>query len=73
MCRKTLEEGLNEGFYTPPSLQGSVMYPSNGGGNNWGQLREDGRQFVVVAAGGHWSALSPPGDYIVAYALPVAD
>jgi quinoprotein glucose dehydrogenase len=34
------------------------------------QLRPDGRQFVVVAAGGHWSGGSPPGDYLIAYALP---
>lgn len=33
----------------------------------------DGRQFVVVSAGGHaWSPL-PKGDYIVAFALPVSD
>ena len=32
------------------------------------RLREDGRQFVVVAAGGHgWSE---PGDAVVAFALP---
>lgn len=30
----------------------------------------DGKQFVVVAAGGHWSGGSPPGDHILAYALP---
>ena len=29
-----------------------------------------GRQFVVVAAGGHWSGGSPPGDYLMAFALP---
>ncbi|HAT28263.1 MAG TPA: hypothetical protein DCS89_14690, partial [Gammaproteobacteria bacterium] len=34
------------------------------------QLNENGRQFVVVAAGGHWAGGSPPGDYIVAFALP---
>ncbi|MEP5764761.1 MAG: pyrroloquinoline quinone-dependent dehydrogenase [Halieaceae bacterium] len=31
-----------------------------------------GRQFVVIAAGGHWSGGSPPGDYIIAFALPEA-
>ncbi len=30
----------------------------------------DNRQFVVVAAGGHWSGGTPPGDYIMAFALP---
>jgi quinoprotein glucose dehydrogenase len=34
------------------------------------QIRPDGRQFVVVAAGGHWAGGSPPGDHIIAYALP---
>ena len=36
------------------------------------QIRPDGRQFVVIAAGGHWSGGSPPGDYLIAYALPEA-
>ena len=30
----------------------------------------DGRQFVVIAAGGHWAGLNPPGDHLVAFALP---
>ena len=34
------------------------------------QLEEGGRQYVVVAAGGHWSGGSPPGDYLIAFALP---
>lgn len=29
-----------------------------------------GRQFIVIAAGGHYAVQSRPGDYIVAYALP---
>ncbi len=33
----------------------------------------DNRQFVVVAAGGHWSGGAPAGDYIIAFALPRAD
>lgn len=31
-----------------------------------------GRQFVVIAAGGHFTSPSPPGDYLIAYALPAA-
>jgi quinoprotein glucose dehydrogenase len=34
-CRRTLGELRNEGIFTPPSLQGSVFYPSDFGGNNW--------------------------------------
>jgi quinoprotein glucose dehydrogenase len=35
-CAQRIRELLNEGLYTPPSLQGSVNFPSNAGGNNWG-------------------------------------
>jgi quinoprotein glucose dehydrogenase len=34
------------------------------------QVSANGRQFVVIAAGGHWGGGSPPGDYLVAFALP---
>ena len=34
------------------------------------RLREDGRQLVVVAAGGHGLIPTVPGDALVAYALP---
>ena len=32
-----------------------------------------GRQYVVIAAGGHFTSPSPPGDYLIAYALPEKD
>jgi quinoprotein glucose dehydrogenase len=35
-CRDRLGAIRNDGFYTPPSLGGSILYPSMGGGNNWG-------------------------------------
>ena len=34
------------------------------------QLRSNGKQYVVIAAGGHWSGGSPAGDYVIAYTLP---
>ena len=34
------------------------------------RLRPDGRQFVVIAAGGHQLLGSEPGDVIMAFALP---
>jgi quinoprotein glucose dehydrogenase len=48
-CRKTMAALTNEGFYTPPSVQGAVNYPSNGGGNNWGSpaIHPDSRIMVV--------------------------
>ena len=37
------------------------------------RLRPDGRQFLVVAPGGHVGIGSPLGDYVIAYALPSAE
>jgi quinoprotein glucose dehydrogenase len=34
-------------------------------------LGQDGRQYVVIAAGGHGAPIGPPlGDYLVAWAIP---
>jgi quinoprotein glucose dehydrogenase len=34
------------------------------------KLRSDGRQFLVIAAGGHVGMGSPLGDHVIAYTLP---
>ena len=34
------------------------------------RLRENGRQFVVIAAGGHSQMRTTRGDSVVAFALP---
>ena len=48
-CRRRLGELRNEGIYTPPSTEGSILYPSNGGGNNWGSPAvHPGEQTMVV-------------------------
>ena len=39
-------------------------------GREDGRLRPDGKQFLVIAPGGHIGLGSPLGDYVVAYALP---
>ena len=31
---------------------------------------EADRQFVVIAAGGHWAFGTPPSDHLIAFALP---
>ena len=35
-CKLQAKKFRSEGLYTPPSLQGSIHYPSAIGGNNWG-------------------------------------
>ena len=35
----------------------------------WTYQNKDGRQFVVIAAGGHWAVGSPASDHLIAFAL----
>jgi quinoprotein glucose dehydrogenase len=48
-CQKLLKEYQNDGIYTPPSIKGSINFPSNAGGNNWGSpaLHPDSSIMVV--------------------------
>ena len=48
-CRAAMEGLRNEGIFTPPSVQGTVVMPSNIGGAHWGGLAVDPvRQIAVV-------------------------
>ncbi|MGF9563141.1 glucose/quinate/shikimate family membrane-bound PQQ-dependent dehydrogenase [Neorhizobium sp. BT27B] len=44
--------------------------PAGGQATPMSYAVEDGRQFVVMVAGGHGSVGTKPGDYVIAYALP---
>ncbi len=35
-CRRQIESLRSEGMYTPPSTQGTIVFPSSAGGMNWG-------------------------------------
>jgi len=48
-CRKTYHGLRYEGPMTPPSVQGTLLYPGPGGGMNWGSVAVDEeRQLLVV-------------------------
>ncbi len=48
-CRTAIEGLRNESIFTPPSVQGSLMIPSNIGGAHWGGVAVDPvRQIAVV-------------------------
>ncbi len=48
-CRDRIEALRFDGMYTPPSLEGTVMYPGNAGGTNWGGIAVDpARQVAYV-------------------------
>jgi len=46
-CRDTIRAARHEGLYTPPSTQGTLIYPFTGGGTNWGGLSFDARRNVA--------------------------
>jgi quinoprotein glucose dehydrogenase len=48
-CREQLARPRNEGLYTPPSTSGSLIYPMNGGGVNWGGAAFDPVNQVLYA------------------------
>ena len=48
-CRELIGQYRSEGIYTPPSLEGTILYPSYVGGTNWGSLAFDSeRQWAIV-------------------------
>jgi quinoprotein glucose dehydrogenase len=48
-CRERLGKLRNEGIFTPPSLEGTLVLPSNIGGAHWGGVAVDpGRQLAIV-------------------------
>lgn len=48
-CRQTLAGLRNEGIFTPPSVQGTLIYPGNIGGSNWGGVSVDDSAGVLIA------------------------
>ncbi len=40
-CRDQISRLRSEGIFTPPSLQGTVIFPGNAGGTNWGSVAFD--------------------------------
>ena len=47
-CRAELATLRSEGLYTPPSMQGTLLYPSFAGGMNWGSAAFDSVHRLVV-------------------------
>ena len=48
-CKRAAKDLRNEGLYTPPSLEGSVHYPSAIGGANWGGPAVDASRNILIA------------------------
>ena len=49
VCREKLAAARNEGLYTPPSTQGTLLFPMTGGGVNWGGAAFDPVNQILYA------------------------
>jgi len=47
-CREKIAALRNEGIFTPPSLRGTLMFPGNAGGSNWGSVAIDPTRRLAV-------------------------
>jgi quinoprotein glucose dehydrogenase len=48
-CEEKLSGARNEGLYTPPSTQGTLVFPMTGGGVNWGGVAFDPVNQILYA------------------------
>jgi quinoprotein glucose dehydrogenase len=48
-CMEKIKASRWDGVFTPPSLQGSIAFPGNVGGVNWGSAAYDPARHVMVA------------------------
>jgi quinoprotein glucose dehydrogenase len=47
-CRAAIEPLRNDGMFTPPSLEGTLMFPGFGGGVNWGGMAWDRTRNLLI-------------------------
>lgn len=65
-CQRQLAQYRNDGVFTPPSLQGSVQFPSTMGGINWGGVAVDPQRKLMLVNQSHMAAvvqLVPRAEY----------
>src|SRR5262249_11875714 len=48
-CRDKLASLRNEGLFTPPSVRGTIAFPGNVGGVNWGGAAWDPQRHLLIA------------------------
>ncbi len=47
-CRRKIRDSVANGSFTPPSTQGTIFYPFNGGGANWGGSAYDPERNLLI-------------------------
>jgi quinoprotein glucose dehydrogenase len=65
-CADKIKASRWEGVFTPPSLKGSIAFPGNVGGVNWGSAAYDPQRHAMVANTNRliaWTKLIPRDQY----------
>jgi quinoprotein glucose dehydrogenase len=65
-CRDLIKRLRSEGIFTPPSLEGAIIFPGDAGGTNWGSVAfepERGLLLVNTNRIAHVVTLIPRADY----------
>jgi quinoprotein glucose dehydrogenase len=65
-CRERMKSLRSEGIFTPPSLEGTIVFPGNAGGVNWGGASFDPtRNLMIVGTNrvAHIIKLIPRDEY----------
>jgi quinoprotein glucose dehydrogenase len=52
-CEDRIKTSRSEGIYTPPSLQGTIVYPGNAGGVNWSSSAFDPQRHLLIMNTNH--------------------
>ena len=56
-CRRLMAGVRYEGIFTPPSLAGTMLYPGNAGGTNWGSMAYDRGSRIGYLAMTRWPTI----------------
>ncbi|UCC48570.1 MAG: pyrroloquinoline quinone-dependent dehydrogenase [Gemmatimonadota bacterium] len=75
-CREKMEGLRYEGIFTPPSLEGTLEYPSMIGGANWGSLALDPERRLMIlnmSRFASWVRLIPRDEFVAAQTAPDAE
>lgn len=56
-CREMFDRYRNEGMFTPPSLQGTIVYPGNPGGVNWGSMAVHEAEQIALTIVRRWPTI----------------
>ena len=56
-CRQLYDGLRNDGMFTPPSLQGTLVYPGNPGGVNWGSMAVHEAEQIALVINKRWPTI----------------